>query len=130
MKRLMKTAADFGESNIPELFVKSAIMPEEPMALYWRELAEGNKTIEIWSTQETKYVIVEGDFSDGEWGQQDVTLVDTQEKLTDAIEQVRASYILVDGGSTEENNVDSSEEDQQQAPVAAQVKSRLRRQGS
>jgi hypothetical protein len=126
----MKTAADFGESNIPELFVKSAIMPEEPMALYWRELAEGNKTIEIWSTQETKYVIVEGDFSDGEWGQQDVTLVDTQEKLTDAIEQVRASYILVDGGSTEENNVDSSEEDQQQAPVAAQVKSRLRRQGS
>lgn len=95
MNRLLKkTAGDFGESNIPDVFISQVLAPNEKVALYWRELVQDNKTVEVWSTSDSTFAIIEGDFSDGEWGIQDLTLVDQKASLDEALNLVNSNYII------------------------------------
>lgn len=120
MSRLRKTAGNF---NIPEAFIALTLAPQEAQDMKWREVAEGNRTVEIWSTNETSFVVLEGDFSDNEWSQQDVSLVKEFDKLDDAIELVRSTYIFVsDGEEVQQNEAPAAEE----APKTASL-SRLRK---
>lgn len=91
---ILKTAADLGYKNIPDMFVASATN-YGLQALYWREPAEDEKTIEIWKTTEGPFLVVEGDFSDGEWGQQDISVVSEQVDIRSALSFAEANYMLL-----------------------------------
>lgn len=115
MKRLFKDAANLGDANIPSIFVKNE-SSKDLITLYWREPAQDDKTLEIWNTQDNTFVLVEGDFSDGEWGQEDVKIVEEVNNVRDAINLAQSNYLLLQNEEPE--------------PQTARIKKRLIRKRS
>lgn len=89
---MIRMAVDLGQQNIPEPIVQLTVPVQ---TLYWR-VGAGNKTIEVWRDSSGKFYVIEGDFKDGFWGQQDVKVVYEPRDLQDAQGYVRSNYQITD----------------------------------
>lgn len=117
---LLKQAADLGMQNIPQMFVQGAT-GYNLQALYWREGTNDNKTVEIWKTSDGVFIVAEGDYTDGEWGQQDVSIVNEAQDIRSALSYAETNYSLLQ----DEPPIDESQE----GTLAASTKfTRLKKQ--
>lgn len=93
-KALLKEAADLGMRNIP-MAILVQVAPGELQALYWREPAEAEKTIEIWSTSNGTFIVFDGNYVDREWGAQDIEVVGEFNDIQSALSFAESNYTLL-----------------------------------
>jgi hypothetical protein len=92
---MIRVSADLGQQNIPDPIVKLIV----PVQTLYLRVAAGKKTIEIWRDAAGKFYVLEGDFKDGVWGQQDVKIAYEPRDLDDARAFVNSNYqITADDG--------------------------------
>lgn len=113
---LRKTSADLGEKNIPKALVQLNA-PTQLSALYWREQASNppKTTVEIWMLADNTFLGIQGDFSKGDWAQDDVTTIDVFPTLEKAMSSIKASY---DFAPVDNAEVAKEHVDQQAVPEA------------
>lgn len=93
---MKKLAADLGQQNIPEPLVQQLL----PVQTLYLRVGAGEKTVEIWNDSNNNFFVIEGDFGDGVWGLEDLTVAHEARDLSDAKGYVNAYYtITVDDGS-------------------------------
>lgn len=97
-------SSDLGEKNIPKTLIQS-VAPSQLASLYWREQASqpANTIVEIWSLANNKFIVVSGNFSNGEWTQDDVELFgEAYDTISMAQGIVKSSFTF---GPIEENTM-------------------------
>lgn len=118
-------AGDLGEKNIPKNLVQ-AVAPTQLASLYWREEAsQPPKTIvEIWALATNKFIVVSGNFANGEWMQDDVQVVgETYDTVSAAQTAAKSTFSF---GPIEENEIvkeqvdtPAQKKEEPEAPAAA-----------
>ncbi|MNJ90552.1 hypothetical protein D3C87_81510 [compost metagenome] len=97
---MKRTAADLGQMNIPLPLIQQLLSVQ---TLYWR-IASDKLTIEVWTDANGSFKVIEGDFSSGVWGLENIRVAYDAKDLSDAKSYVKANYVItVDDETTEAN---------------------------